>query len=346
MSPVSSTASEALTYYADSNPAAPRPSAKPATSGRYAGPGPTLFRLTTLPSMLTRATAIVAMAALSAGAGSAQAAVCTNLAPPGSVGVPSGIASVSAFAFMFMPPAIASAETRGCEGVAINGDALGRNFSAAAQARPGTLRARASSNDGTSVSSFARSVLNFKVRAKTGQLGERVQLSFHVDADGIYGGPSLPFAGGGAFRMSATATGFSGSTQNIERMSDTNGVVRNDAKNENIGQRALVTATIDYTDTFALGESFFQLDLFAFANPSSFADFSNTALVSSITLGSSGFELDLPDGIYTADPTAPGRYLLAREGVVSAVPEPSTSALLIAGVAMLAVLGRRRAKQS
>lgn len=285
--------------------------------------------------------------------GTAASAPCTNLHPPGLTRWPDGFATVAAFTSLFQLPILDSKTTTGCEGVSINGEGnslYSGMYSGAAQATPATVRARAFSNYAPVVQAEARSVLTFAL-VPTVPLPPKdgAQVSFHVEADGIYGGsigvPIGSTGGGGYFSLTAAARGQNSNTEITSRYTDTNGVDLPYTRGENIGRKAIVQATIDYTDYFAPGDNWFLLDLIARSYPQSFADFANTSKITSISVNTPGYRLDLPDGLFVADPNQAGRYILADLGPVApptSVPEPGTWLLLLGGLAAVASRPARR----
>jgi hypothetical protein len=274
---------------------------------------------------------------------SATALVCTNLRPsgPGTQFFPdSQLAVVQAgpIGSMSEPPA-AKAVSSDCTGVDINGAfTSGAIYSAAAQATPTIVRARARSEGTEGVDAVARGALVFKVNAdkpllpKDGPL-----LAFHIDADGIYGGTgSAP--GSATFALSVNAN--ASPEKFVEHFIDSNGFDRPQAFFSSNRPSALAKVTIDFEGFFPVGNAFFTTMLNVFAQPHSFADFANTATLTSITVLSPGYSLDLPEGLFVADPSQAGRYVLANLGPVTpptSVPEPGSNVLLLGGLAALAL---------
>jgi hypothetical protein len=293
------------------------------------------------PLAASQFTGAVVLAAALLAPPSATALVCTHLRPsgPGTSFFPdSQLAVVQAGPIGSSEPPAARAVSTDCTGVDINGAfTSGALYSAAAQATPAVVRARARSEGTEGVDAVARGALVFRVSAdkpllpKDGPL-----LAFHVDADGIYGGTgSTP--GSATFALSVNAN--ASAEKLVEHFIDSNGFDRPQAFFSSNRPSALAKVTIDFEGFFPVGDAFFTILLNAFAQPHSFSDFASTATLTSITVLSPGYSLELPDGLFVADPTQPGRYLLADLGAGSppgSVPEPGTLLLLLGGLAVLA----------
>lgn len=293
-----------------------------------------------------RAGVVLLVAALLAPPG-AMALVCTNLRPsgPGTQFFPDAqVAVVQAgengrgIGVGGETP-LARAVSSDCAGVSIDGSfTQGGFYSASAQATPAVVRARASNgNSNGGVDAVAQGALVFRVNADKPLLPrDGPLLAFHIDADGIYGGTgSRPGIASFALSVNANAS----PEKLVEHFIDSNGHDLPQTFFSSNSPSALAKATIDFEGFFPVGDAFFTILLRAFAQPNSFADFANTATLTSITVLSPGYSLALPDGLFVADPTQPGRYVLADLGPglpPGSVPEPGTLLLLLGGLAVSA----------
>jgi hypothetical protein len=188
----------------------------------------------------------------------------------------------------------------------------------------------ASRNTTPAIFADAASVLKFTVNSPTG-----ARVRFDLVADGTYYGSSITgigeIGGSAGFAFDAHSGAASVLAKTFDYR-DSSGVHISNSSNSFFWNGPMRTATLamSYDASFSSGGNWLQMDLYTYAWGAAAADFSNTGHIVGLTVLTPGATLDLPTGLFTADPNQSGHFILTS--LLAPVPEPSSWVMMLGGL--------------
>jgi len=237
--------------------------------------------------------------------------------------------------------------------VALGGGTTGVTLQASASYGPAAVHSQSSSSVGGALAgrnttpaifADAASVLKFNVSSPLPPTETFVaRLRFDLVAEGSYYGSGIPGTGevGGSagFAFDARA-GAAGPPSKIFDYRDSSGVHISNTVNSFQWNGPPRTATLNmtYDAGFYSGDNWLQMDLYTFAWGAAAANFGSTGRIVGVTVLTPGAGLELPAGLFTADPNQSGHFILTS--LLAPVPEPASWMLMLSG--LMVCLWRRQ----